>query len=260
MPPRSASPAFVYSPFVKRLIYNALAAPHLRHALDRLDELEARLVSPRSRFAVPFVFFGKGHYRSIKPRHNSIEIERLYEAVLELRPKRVLEIGTARGGSLYLWAQAAADDATIVSVDLPGGPFGGGYDEHRVPLYERFARPGQTLHLLRADSHRPESVRRVTELVAGGPIDLAFIDGDHTYAGVKQDFEGYGPLVRPGGLIAFHDTQPRRPETGIEVDRLWNEIRADYDSEEIVGPEGSGRRIGIGLLRVGEAGVKPVAA
>jgi predicted O-methyltransferase YrrM len=39
-------------------------------------------------------------------------------------------------------------------------------------------------------------------------LDFLFIDGDHTYEGVKQDFEMYTPLVRKGGLVAMHDIVP----------------------------------------------------
>jgi predicted O-methyltransferase YrrM len=36
-------------------------------------------------------------------------------------------------------------------------------------------------------------------------IDLLFIDGDHTYEGVKIDLELWVPLVKPGGIVAGHD-------------------------------------------------------
>ncbi len=39
----------------------------------------------------------------------------------------------------------------------------------------------------------------------GTPIRLLFIDADHSYEGVKQDFELWSPLVEPGGLVLFHD-------------------------------------------------------
>lgn len=42
---------------------------------------------------------------------------------------------------------------------------------------------------------------------AGGGVDLLFIDGDHTYASVLTDWLLYSPLVRPGGLLAFHDVE-----------------------------------------------------
>jgi len=38
------------------------------------------------------------------------------------------------------------------------------------------------------------------------PIELIFIDGDHSYEGVKRDFELWYPKVVEGGVIAFHDT------------------------------------------------------
>ena len=38
------------------------------------------------------------------------------------------------------------------------------------------------------------------------PVGLLFIDGDHSYEGVRADFEAWSPRVAPGGVIAFHDT------------------------------------------------------
>jgi len=37
-------------------------------------------------------------------------------------------------------------------------------------------------------------------------IDLLFIDGDHSYEACLADWRAYGPLVRKGGVVAFHDT------------------------------------------------------
>lgn len=218
--------------------------------MARLRRLEADLPSVQERFQVPFRFRGSGYFKSIEPRHNVAEIRALYDRVAEMRPKRVLEIGTAKGGSLYLWTQAADADAVIVSVDLPGSDFGGSYPLCRTPFYQTFARAGQSLQLLQVDSHHPETVQHVRALFGGGRIDFAFIDGDHTYDGVRADFLNYGPLVRAGGLIAFHDILPRADEKSIQVDRFWNEIKGGRDSEELIGPEGSGRKIGIGVIRV----------
>lgn len=240
---------------MKARLYNLLSRPHCAAAIARVRELERMLPSPRARFAVPFVFRGKGHFRKIEPKQNPVEIESLYERVCALKPRRVLEIGTARGGSLYLWTQAAVADAVIVSVDLPRGRFGGGYPECRVPFYESFAQPNQTLHLMRADSHAPQSVERVRALFNNEAIDFIFIDGDHTYEGVKTDFDRYAPLVRVGGLIAFHDTLPRDDEPTIQVHRFWGELKQRFECENLIGPPGSGRTLGIGLLRVPEGGI-----
>jgi len=37
------------------------------------------------------------------------------------------------------------------------------------------------------------------------PIDLLFIDGDHSYEGVKADWAAYAPLLAPGATVVFHD-------------------------------------------------------
>lgn len=217
--------------------------------MRQLQFLEKKLPSPQSRFAIPFTYRGNGYFKSIEPRQHPMEIEQLYKTVCELQAQRIVEIGTAKGGTLYLWTQAAADDATIISVDLPGGKFGGAYPDCRIPFYQSFSRPQQTLHLLRKDSHDPGTLAQVTRLLEHTPIDFLFIDGDHTYDGVKADFLSYGPLVRPGGLIAFHDILPRPDLPDIQVNRFWSELRTTHATEEIIGPEESGRKIGIGLLR-----------
>ena len=68
---------------------------------------------------------------------------------------------------------------------------------------------------MRANSHNLDTLNKVKRILADRPIDLLFIDGDHTYVGVKMDFEMYRPLVRKGGIIAFHDIVPHPPETGL---------------------------------------------
>ena len=52
-------------------------------------------------------------------------------------------------------------------------------------------------------------VRSTSEEAArdwGNPIDLLFIDGDHSYEGVKRDWELFIPHVKPFGVVVFHDT------------------------------------------------------
>ena len=65
----------------------------------------------------------------------------------------MIEIGTADGGSLFLFTHGASEDATIISIDLHGGKFGGGCSKRKIPLYKALKLPNQELHLIRADSH-----------------------------------------------------------------------------------------------------------
>jgi hypothetical protein len=46
-------------------------------------------------------------------------------------------------------------------------------------------------------------------------IDFLFIDGDHTYEGVKQDFELYSKILSDKGVIIIHDTDSKYEESLI---------------------------------------------
>lgn len=37
------------------------------------------------------------------------------------------------------------------------------------------------------------------------PIDFLFIDGDHSYDGVKADVDAWFPKLKPGATVVFHD-------------------------------------------------------
>ena len=197
----------------------------------------------------------------IAPWQMRSEIRALVEHVAAEAPRTVLEIGTSNGGSLYLFARAAAPDALLISVDLPRGPFGGGYPRWRAPLYRSFAGPQQQIRLLRGNSHSEAMLDEVRRVLGERPVDFLFIDGDHSYDGVKTDFERYTQLVRPGGLIALHDVVPQsaapRAREGAsegdefdpgEVAAFWREIRGEHDSTELVEDWSQGC-FGIGVIR-----------
>jgi predicted O-methyltransferase YrrM len=186
---------------------------------------------------------------SLRPWQNKDEIVRLVRLVKEKGPETVLEIGTACGGSLLLFCHAASARAKIISVDIPYGMFGGGYPAWRIPLYRSFACPGQDITLIRDDSHEQKTLDKIKSALAGRPVDFLFIDGDHTYEGVKKDFEMYSPLVRKNGIIALHDIVLQPPETGGGVNRFWEEIKARYRSMEIM-TEKERALYGIGVLYV----------
>ena len=174
------------------------------------------------------------------------ELRPLISLLLRRRPKVVLEIGTYRGGTLWLWCRVAARDALIISIDLPGGSFGGGYDEAQEDHFRSFTKPRQKLLLLREDSHDPTTVEKVQAALAGRPIDFLFIDGDHTYDGVRRDFEMYSPLVRAGGVVAFHDIVTL--DQGAEVSVFWNELKQrGYEVREFV-DSAWGPDYGIGVV------------
>jgi predicted O-methyltransferase YrrM len=193
---------------------------------------------------------------SIAPFQRRGEIAALMAIVERERPSTVLEIGTANGGTLFLLARCASADATLISVDLEGGPYGGGYPPWRVRLYEAFADAGQRVVLLRGDSHLPGTRDGVRALLAGRALDLLFIDGDHSYEGVSRDLGLYGPLVREGGLVALHDIVPGPEDLVGGVPRLWAELKGRHDHEELIVDREQGG-FGIGVIRQGPSSEGP---
>lgn len=170
----------------------------------------------------------------IKPFQNKNEIRRLLQILDAQKPSTLVEIGTACGGNLFLLCRVAAADALVISVDLPGGVYGGGYPAWRIPIYRQFPLPRQRLRLIRGDSHHVRTVEKVKNVLGGRSVDFLFIDGDHSYQGAKADFNLYAPLVRDGGLIAFHDIHEIQQQPGCAVHKLWLELKKQYEYQEII--------------------------
>jgi predicted O-methyltransferase YrrM len=196
-------------------------------------------------FAYGFTFFSFNV--AISPRQVPSEIEALLELVRRMHPRTIVEIGSAQGGTLFLLATVADDDALIISVDLPMGRFGGGYLRRRQKLYRAFARKDQRIELLQADSHESSTVHNIYRMVGKRGVDVLFIDGDHSYEGVERDYAAYSPLVREGGLVVFHDIVPGEEEYVDGVPRFWRELKATRYVEELVGDWGQGG-YGIGVV------------
>jgi hypothetical protein len=58
---------------------------------------------------------------------------------------------------------------------------------------------------------------RVHSLFQDEHFDFIFIDGDHTYDAVSQDFELYLPKVKKGGLVFMHDSRMNRGGANFHV-------------------------------------------
>jgi predicted O-methyltransferase YrrM len=148
--------------------------------------------------------------------------------------RTIVEIGTDKGGTFWLWCQIAEPEALIVSIDLPGGDYGEGYNSEDVKRFKTWSKPGQQLEFLMEDSHAEETKNLLISILDGRQIDLLFIDGDHRYEGVTQDFTMYSPLVGKGGLIVFHDIVETLPRLNCHSHRFWNEIKQSYRHEEFI--------------------------
>ena len=222
-------------------IYPHVSSHIINNVSRHIDDIKN--IDDALNFVYSFEFLGV----DFGPLQHKYEIERLLRVVDEIKPSIIIEIGTSRGGTLFLFTIVAESDANIISIDMPGGPFGGGYPKWKIPLYESLARENQKIHLIRNDSHNPVVLDGIKGVLGDNEVDFLFLDGDHSYEGVKRDFEMYSPLVRRGGIVALHDIVEHPVETRCDVSKFWREVKSNYEHTEIV-KDWQQRWAGIGVL------------
>lgn len=144
----------------------------------------------------------------------------------------VMEIGSKMGGTFELWCYLAAGKK--ISVDLPGGGHGGWMMKDHPYLgdpYKKrnkyFKKRYHHVHMITGDSHNNSTFTKVNETLDGDYLDLLFIDGDHTYEGIKADYCMYSSRVKSGGHIVFHDINDtlHHREIDVHVAKFWNELK-----------------------------------
>lgn len=221
---------------------------HLEEAQTSLQRFVRDLPTLEMMLAIPLIFRGKGYFQTLGLKQNMLELRGLAMVLAEQQLSTVCEIGTFRGGTLFIWCQLAQQNAQLVSIDLPGGAFGGGYSAKSIPFFHSFCQPGQTLHCLSGSSHDSDIREKFRQTIGDRQLDFLFIDGDHSYDGVKADFEFYSPFVKKGGLVGFHDIVFRETEPDIQVYRFWDELKKSYRHEEFIDKSPNRRQIGIGLV------------
>ena len=222
---------------------------HLKSALETISlfkKTHNRSIEAIIDFS--FSYSGQGFFSSLGLLQNRLEILNFCKLLEKKKPKNICEIGTFKGGTLFLWSQIANNNAKIISIDLPGGPFGGGYNRRNIRFFESFLSPKQKLVCLRGDSSSKDIKDQFKSEMGADKLDFLFIDGDHTYKGVKKDFKNYSPFVKKGGMIGFHDILHRKAQKNIEVYKYWNELKKIYRHKEFIDKKSKNRPIGIGLI------------
>jgi cephalosporin hydroxylase len=185
-----------------------------------------------------------------RPDQKKQEITQLLRLLRESPPHRLCEIGGRMGGSLAMFAQVAAPDAQIMSIDLE-------YKPGQKEALAAFAGGSQRVTCIAADSHLTATAAAVKTWLKGERLDFLLIDGDHSLEGARSDFLMYAPFVRPGGLVAFHDVvADSLTRTGVPtgsyaggVPILWQDLKSQgYECLEFV-ENWQQDGFGIGVIR-----------
>ena len=134
----------------------------------------------------------------------------------DVAPKNILEIGVRQGFTFracvdYWQPEIAIGIDLLYKGQIPAPGI--------IPIVEN------AHYLWGMDSQKQETVDEVKKILDGKLLDFLFIDGDHSLVGVTKDWENYSPLVREGGIIAFHDVLSLIQTTElIEVKLLFDEL------------------------------------
>ena len=148
----------------------------------------------------------------IPPRtmHSDAEASLLRE--LAVGRRRVVEIGVYEGSSAVVLCEVLEPDAELHLVD----PFG----HHPMALPEGWGATERASRRVVARAARRHDGPRVHWHIAlsedaarewGAPVDLVFIDGDHSEDGCALDWELWHRFVEPGGVVLFHDARASQP-------------------------------------------------
>jgi cephalosporin hydroxylase len=151
--------------------------------------------------------------------HVLYDIANLYNPELSLN---YVEIGCYAGGSACLMLQRP--NTNVISIDL-------GYPISPDIVYININKLNilnNKYKYLQGNSQSIQMLELLSNEING--INILFIDGDHSYQGVINDFNLYEPLVVKGGYIIFDDYNDpiHSPEVKYAVDNIISKLNSDY--------------------------------
>lgn len=122
----------------------------------------------------------------------------LYNVALEIKARTIIELGTRTGESMIPLLEAAhATKGRLYSVD--------------VELCEEAKRKVKEFGLgERWTFVMSDDIEFGLKWPQTNPIDMVFVDTTHEYEQTKKEIAIFEPLIRPGGIMAFHDTESRK--------------------------------------------------
>jgi predicted O-methyltransferase YrrM len=147
-----------------------------------------------------------------------LELLTISSLVADQRPRCILEIGTFNGNTTLQIAANAPQDATVYTLDLPieqseAPKAVDGEDTKYVASSQRAARrfKGSPEEAKIRELFGDSATFDFDSALDGRRIDLAFIDGSHSYAYVKSDTEKVMARLAPQSVVLWHDYQPFWP-------------------------------------------------
>lgn len=153
-----------------------------------------------------------------------------HDLIAAARPALLVELGTHYGESYFGFCQAIEENGAACrsyAIDTwLGDDHAGRYGEE---VYDDVSRYNQKNYAAFSYLVRKTFDEALAQF-ADGSIDILHIDGLHTYAAVRHDFEAWRSKVRPGGIVLLHDVEVRHAD--FEVWNFWSELKREYRTFE----------------------------
>lgn len=176
----------------------------------------------------------------IEPAQSKEEITKLMDLIKRANVKTMMEIGTLHGGTLFLFSRVIDKNAMILCNNLSDGRPQKTVFMSKIALFKAFIDNPDNMHFIYGSSHDDKTLRETKRLLQKNKLDFLFIDADHSYEGVKADYVMYSPLVRKGGIIAFHDVAGTD-----DVKTFWNEEKRKHRNVKVFAVPKSTMGIGV---------------
>lgn len=164
-----------------------------------------------------------------------------YDLIANIKPERIVELGTHYGTSLWSFSQAVKDQqikTELNAVDTwKGEEHAGFYGEEvfkTVTAIKNKFYPGLKINLIR------KNFDDAVSSFQDNSIDVLHIDGLHTYEAVKHDFENWLPKTKKNGIILLHDIKVKERDFGVY--KFWEELKEEYSTVEFF------QSFGLGVL------------
>jgi hypothetical protein len=154
-----------------------------------------------------------------------------YDLIRNIKPKRVVELGTHRGTSLFSFCQAVKDekiDTELCAVDTWQGDEHAGFygDEIYGEVNDVIKKYYNSLNVRLIRKTFDEALSDFEDK----SIDILHIDGLHTYEAVRHDFETWFPKLKDDGIVFFHDIVVTRDDFGVF--KFWKELKDNFETME----------------------------
>lgn len=163
----------------------------------------------------------------------------MWEAAGVVQSGKLVQIGLGMCGGTHVAFRQLFDQVFTIDVD-----------ERNIRRFSGwYTVDARHDHILYGNSHDPAVVSYIQQAAAGA--DVLFLDGGHLFHEIRKDWDNYASIVRPGGIVAFHDSVSRPDEFDVlQVDVFLHWLREGWLKKTKRRLYHIGAEIGISFYRV----------